>query len=902
MESIITNTQLYAEQVSEAKLRELLRCRFEADDLAFRVQLDLASDKERVELCRDVIAMANTRGGHVLFGVRAETPPAGPASLEMPSEREPLTRLRHILATRLSAGDLRTLCFDLGIDYDDLPDEGRANKARELVTCLEQRGRTSELATAGKRLRPDVPWDELLQAVEDATSDTQALPAEETPARDAGFALQGLPFAAYVDPGDLAQALDDFVHEPIDFHLAYHDLEIEGQRRLFAILYVAPSPIPIVTSRAGAYQDGNRQRMAFAEAELLVRSGNRSKRAGPDEVRALLQDRQRPSASLAPTTQATSAEREPPVIHNLPRPNFLNFIGREAEIREVMETLDHERAWVVSIEGIGGVGKTALAQKVALDLVSQAYRTGVPRWKFIIWMSAKETVLGPDRIEEVRPGFRNLGELFDVILDVTGLRPDGELGHDRKQAEVKDILSAFPCLLIVDNLETVDTGAVERFVVEELPAPSKAIITSRRRTARKGGLTVSLKGMDTEKAIHLLREAAHYQCCPVIASAPQARLEEIVQLTGGIPLALKLVVGQTALGANLDVVVERLMYNRDVHILDFCFTETYKCLSPESKKLLGAIALCDWPATLDEVAMIAQVPYGPASRHIESLVRLSLVDESSDDGHETQVYSMLPLTRIFAKRKVDNLTDFYQEARRRISLYLVRKQQLPETDLDAESVRQAKARTELERIAVGLADSAEREYQAGRYEQAIDLLREAEVLGPRLAYVQERWAYIERREDHVQAARERYQRAVEYDYTTGAYYRYWASLEAKVGQYNEAVRLYREAILLDRADVRAGHGLAHSLLQRARRLQRVAGRSREARAQLLEALEIIEAAFDSSPVETRGNPVFWWTKAQILQALRRPRQALDACEAGLGIGYDRRLANLAADLKYELDR
>ena len=896
------NTELYTGQVSEARLRELLHCRFEAADLAFREKLDIKPTRDRVELCKDVIAMANTRGGHIVLGVRVNGHVGGLAPIEGLPDRERLVALRQVLVSRFDEGELRTLCFDMGICYDDLPGQGRADRARELVAYLERRGRIPELGTVGQRLRPDVPWDDLLGAAGGRSQEPQDLPPDRVPFSDAAFVPLGLSLSAYADPDALASALADYAHEPIDFHLAYHDLEIEGRRRLFAILYVAPSPIPIITTRAGAYQDGNRQRTAFAEAELLVRSGNCSKRAGPDEVRALLQDRQRPSASLAPTIQAPSVEREPPVIHNLPRPNFLNFIGREAEIREIMETLDHERAWVVSIEGIGGVGKTALAQKVALDLVSQAYRTGVPRWKFIIWMSAKETVLGPDRIEEVRPAFRNLDGLFDVILDVTGLRPDGELDHDRKRAEVKDILSAFPCLLIVDNLETVDTGAVERFVVDELPAPSKAIVTSRRRTARKGGLTVSLKGMDTEKAIHLLREAAHYQCCPVIASAPRARLEEIVQLTGGIPLALKLVVGQTALGANLDVVVERLMYNRDVPILDFCFTETYKSLSPESKKLLGAIALCHWPATLDEVAMIAQLPYGPASRHIESLVRLSLVDESSDDGRETQVYSMLPLTRIFAKKTVDNLTDFYQEARRRISLYLVRKQQLLETDLDAESVRRAKARTELERIAVGLADSAEREYQAGRYEQAIDLLREAEVLGPRLAYVQERWAYVERREDHVQAARERYQCAVEYDYTNGAYYRYWASLEARVGQYDEAVRLYREAVLLDPADVRAGHGLAHSLLQRARRLQRVAGRSREARAQLLEALEIIEAAFDSSPAETRGNPAFWWTKAQIQQALRRPRQALDTCEAGLGIGYDRRLANLAADLRYELDR
>jgi len=71
---------------------------------------------------------------------------------------ESLTQLRQILVTRFDAGELRTLCFDLGIDYDDLPGEGKANKARELVAYLNRRGRISELLKVGEQLRPDVSW------------------------------------------------------------------------------------------------------------------------------------------------------------------------------------------------------------------------------------------------------------------------------------------------------------------------------------------------------------------------------------------------------------------------------------------------------------------------------------------------------------------------------------------------------------------------------------------------------------------------------------------------------------------------------------------------------------------------------------------------------------------------
>jgi hypothetical protein len=75
------------------------------------------------------------------------------------SERAELTRLRELLTTRFNEGELRTFCFDLGIDYDDLPGAGKADRARELVSYYERRGQVAVLVENGKRLRPDTPWD-----------------------------------------------------------------------------------------------------------------------------------------------------------------------------------------------------------------------------------------------------------------------------------------------------------------------------------------------------------------------------------------------------------------------------------------------------------------------------------------------------------------------------------------------------------------------------------------------------------------------------------------------------------------------------------------------------------------------------------------------------------------------
>ncbi len=82
--------------------------------------------------------------------------------------QEHLTQLRQILAAHLSDEELHTLCFDLGIDYADLPGEGRAGKARELIALLDRYGRIPELVGVGSKLYPHILWGSLLVLIEEA--------------------------------------------------------------------------------------------------------------------------------------------------------------------------------------------------------------------------------------------------------------------------------------------------------------------------------------------------------------------------------------------------------------------------------------------------------------------------------------------------------------------------------------------------------------------------------------------------------------------------------------------------------------------------------------------------------------------------------------------------------------
>lgn len=89
-------------------------------------------------------------------------------------------RLRQILAERFAEEELRTLCFDLGLYYGDLPGQSIAGKTRELVSYLHRRARTRELVEAGNRLRPDIPWNKLLKGAEGVPSPLESSSPEHS--------------------------------------------------------------------------------------------------------------------------------------------------------------------------------------------------------------------------------------------------------------------------------------------------------------------------------------------------------------------------------------------------------------------------------------------------------------------------------------------------------------------------------------------------------------------------------------------------------------------------------------------------------------------------------------------------------------------------------------------------
>lgn len=72
------------------------------------------------------------------------------------------TELRETLIACFNEEEMRTLCSDLGIDYENLAGMTKVGKARELIDLLERLERTRDLLALCSVQRPSVDWQRLM--------------------------------------------------------------------------------------------------------------------------------------------------------------------------------------------------------------------------------------------------------------------------------------------------------------------------------------------------------------------------------------------------------------------------------------------------------------------------------------------------------------------------------------------------------------------------------------------------------------------------------------------------------------------------------------------------------------------------------------------------------------------
>lgn len=81
---------------------------------------------------------------------------------DITASTEKLAPLRQTITQCFSEGELRNICFDLGVDYENLPGQSKADKVREFLVFLKRCGCIHKLMQTCAQQRPNVPWAETL--------------------------------------------------------------------------------------------------------------------------------------------------------------------------------------------------------------------------------------------------------------------------------------------------------------------------------------------------------------------------------------------------------------------------------------------------------------------------------------------------------------------------------------------------------------------------------------------------------------------------------------------------------------------------------------------------------------------------------------------------------------------
>jgi hypothetical protein len=397
---------------------------------------------------------------------------------------------------------------------------------------------------------------------------------------------------------------------------------------------------------------------------LLATACVRRGRMDRDWLSCFLQDTHLENKQALIDTLIPEIETAPSVTHNLPRRYHKKLIGRENELHDVQNFLSgHHRVGVICISGGGGVGKTALALEVAHYYCAEYGNLPSDEcFDTIVWVTAKNVELLPAGQSKRQPTFTDLDGVFRAIASLMDIPA---IFRTATQAEkniiMTRLLTEHRVLLMLDNLEEVDDQELMVFL-RDLPAPSKAIVTTRHR-------------IDVAIPVHLLElkdteadELVQLECerHKIILSDEQT--EKLLQRTGGLPLAIIRTIGRMAWrSSNIEVEIQKLD-DPENETYDFCFGKTVALIKPgDAYQLFMALALFANGGNRDAIGFVAG--FGEhIFRRDEGLSDLEVLSLCIKNGDR---FDLEPMTRTQALAELQGDLSFAPDARERwIKWYL----------------------------------------------------------------------------------------------------------------------------------------------------------------------------------------------------------------------------------------
>ena len=339
----------------------------------------------------------------------------------------------------------------------------------------------------------------------------------------------------------------------------------------------------------------------------------------------------------------------------LEAPSARELFGVDAHLAQLREEVNRQGApWLIAIEGIGGIGKTALTNALVHHLLGDAY------WQEVAWVTARQQIFnGGGAIKPIPRPALTADALVDGLVEQL-LRAEigtSVLSMEQKRAMLQARLRARPHLIVIDNLETLLDVETLLATLRAWANPTKFLLTTRfSRFYETDIFHFSVPELSQADALALVRTEANVRNNAALTAASDAELLPIYTTVGGNPLALRLVVGQTHVHGLSHVLAD--LHGARGHSVEqlyhYIYWQAWHALDEVAQQTLLMMPLVTEAggdlAFLTAMATGANLSATAVSDALTRLAGLSLVD--SRGGLHERRYTIHALTRTFLQEQV----------------------------------------------------------------------------------------------------------------------------------------------------------------------------------------------------------------------------------------------------------